>query len=251
MPTIPRVHISTALADGVTVLPDEAVERYLLKTLRLSVGAVVYLFDGTISAEWKAVIETVQPLRLRLVEFTEKNVESALHISVALCICKAEAMEYSLQKLTELGANRLILLNCTHSTSHGQSNLNENRLRRLHRIAVEASEQCGRVIVPELNVATSWQQFSRLLHPGLRIVLKERGADVQPLCKDLGPTSFITVLVGPEGGFASQELDTAIHTYQFIPVHLGPRILRCETAVLSAVSLCQAIWGDFSGDRMA
>jgi 16S rRNA (uracil1498-N3)-methyltransferase len=238
MATVPRVYIQQSLTVGATIVPDPTIERYLLNTLRLSVSATVHIFNGIAGGEWKATIVSQRPLQLRVVAYRELAVESPLQISVALCMCKSDALELALQKLTELGVQRLYILQCAHSASHGQHSLNENRLRRLHRVTI-----------PEIQIIDSWPHFARSLQPGLKLLLKERGSDVFPLATALGSTPHVSLLIGPEGGFTKQELDNAIHSLQFIPVHLGPRILRCETAVLSAVTLCQALWGDFSGSR--
>ncbi|MBF0184260.1 MAG: 16S rRNA (uracil(1498)-N(3))-methyltransferase [Magnetococcales bacterium] len=245
MAAIPRLYWPENLQENLTICPDQNIERYLVKILRLTTGAQLRLFNGQQSGEWDTVIQSHTPLQLRTVAFRPRATESLLQITVVLCICKMDALETAVQKLTELGVQRLLLLHCQRSSSHGAADLNENRLQRLLRIAIEAAEQSERVSVPQIVLVNRWLHLNEYLADGDRLLLKERGDGVPSIAEVLKKSSNITLLIGPEGGFTEQELNHATCSWRFVAVQLGPRILRCETAVLVSVSICQMIGGDF------
>ncbi|MEO5349637.1 MAG: 16S rRNA (uracil(1498)-N(3))-methyltransferase [Magnetococcus sp. YQC-3] len=222
----------------------ETEHRYLLRTLRLQVGAPVTLFTGLDEGEWQTALSTLAPAQLEVLAFSVTRPESPLSITLVQGVAKADAMELAVQKAVELGVARIIPLLCQRSASNAGGALTDNRQRRLRRIAVEAAEQSGRIRVPEVTDPLSWKQLATHLPPGPRLLFWEQ-AGQQPRLPSLAePGSTLTLLVGPEGGLEPHEESFARDGLGFVTLGMGPRILRTETAALAAVAACQLLWGD-------
>lgn len=231
---LPRLYVDQPLGPGLPVLLQDKPAHYLATVLRLAEGAEVLLFDGH-SGEWQAVIETVHKKKLVLrITARTRPAEDLPPLTLAFAPVKRAALEWLVEKATELGVARLQPV-VTHRTV--VERLNPDRLLA---IAVEAAEQCGRTRLPELRPPL---KLDALLAapPGRILFADETGGEPLVQAAVPGPT---TILIGPEGGFTPDER-TRILAAGATGVGLGPRILRAETAALAATALYMAAAGDW------
>ena len=222
----------------VTLTSDEA--RHLREVLRLKPGDEVQVFDGA-GKEFRAVVSQARR------EFAELEIhdpiesarpESPLRLTLAVALLKGEKFDLVVQKGTELGVNRFIPL----TTRYADIKLRDEsdaakRVARWQRIALEAAKQCGRSIVPEVASPTT---FESTIRENPCLLFSER--DGQPLNTDL-KTESVTAIVGSEGGWSDEELAQA-HAANVTIVTLGGRVLRAETAAITAAVLLQHLYGD-------
>jgi 16S rRNA (uracil1498-N3)-methyltransferase len=229
--------------DSAIMLP-QAIAHHAVKVLRLGVGQEMVLFDGT-GGEHVARIERIRgdEVTARVFAFSGREAESPLDIWVGQSLCANEKMDWVLQKAVELGASRFSPL----ATERSVVRLTPERAARRHqhwqRVAVAACEQSGRNRVPvvdEIQPLRRW--LTDLTSDSLKLVLSPSGtATLRDLPK---PAASVVALVGPEGGLSADEMDAA-QACGFLPLRLGPRILRTETAALALLAAIQTEWGDF------
>ena len=154
-------------------------------------------------------------------------------------------MDYLIQKATELGVKRVIPFLSSRSIPHLDKSQTSKRHQRWEKIAIEASKQCGRGVIPTIDPL---QDFSNLLEnapsEALRFLLWEKeGVRLKDFLRGLKERKEIFFVVGPEGGFSKEEV-TQAEQFGFTPVFLGERILRAETVSLCILSILQYEWGD-------
>ena len=151
-------------------------------------------------------------------------------------------MDLAVQKSVELGVNSLTPLLTERCVVQLRGDKQQQRLAHWHKIVQHAAEQCGRTLLPELNPVSGLNDWLGA-QQGLKIFLDPYA---QSSLADMHPEGMsVTLLSGPEGGFADHERELA-KAAGFIPVKLGRRILRTETASLAALSAVQMLWGDFA-----
>jgi 16S rRNA (uracil1498-N3)-methyltransferase len=235
------------LIEDVVVLTDED-HRYLTRVLRLTPGDVVTLFDG-MSVEATARITRIGPRALELKIEERRGVASIdrPHVTLIQGLAKGDKLELVVQKATELGVARVIPV----TTRRAVARLDAGALRTLSRrarwqkIARDAARQSGRVDVPEVEgVTTLTTALAAAARDALKLMLWE-GARQTGLKSVLPsePPNQIVIAIGPEGGFAPEEVDEA-RGHGFVAVGLGPRILRTETAALVTLAILGFELGD-------
>jgi 16S rRNA (uracil1498-N3)-methyltransferase len=247
---IPRLYVEQSLAQGARLPADARAVHYLLNVLRRGEGDPVLLFNGR-DGEFAARIAEAGKRRLAFDVLAQKRVQVP-GVDLWLCFAplKKDAVDFLVEKGTELGAARFLPVLTAHTAS------NRINLSRLTSVAIEASEQCERLDVPEIAepitlevLRTSWQPDRHLLvcaEAGLATPMAEALAALggKDLTSDVRKTNRFALLCGPEGGFQQDELDRLRKLDFVTAVGLGPRILRAETAALAALSTFQAILGD-------
>jgi 16S rRNA (uracil1498-N3)-methyltransferase len=167
--------------------------------------------------------------------------ESALDLVLAPALLKGAKMDLVVEKAVELGVRRIAPFVSRHALGQGA------RIDRWRRIALAAAKQSGRTAVPEVDPPRALGDLLRTGWPGLKLIAWEGERDA-PLTTLPEHAAAVVVIVGPEGGFADDEV-AAARAEGFVPVTLAPRILRAETAAITAVALCQYRWGDLSTTR--
>ena len=183
---------------------------------------------------------------VHLFENLRKRMESHLDLLLLQALPERERMEWIIQKTTELGVSAIVPFHSKRSISLEEREKRQQKAHRWPEIAQKASRQCRRALVP---VIAPYTNFARALRYAdeydLKIVLweKEVKTGLSGICSNEKPPTSICVLVGPEGGFSEKEILTA-RVAGFIPVGLGPRILRTETAAITVIAVMQYIWGD-------
>lgn len=238
----PRVFTDQPLASGTHIVLDSGASRHLLNVLRLQSAAPLTVFNGA-GKEFAATLigNTGGIARVALGVGCEPGRESPLAIHLGMSVAKGERMGWVVQKAVELGVVTITPL----LTERSEVRLNPERADKKHRhwqqIAISACEQCGRNRLPAIakpHNLPAWLAVTPM--PGL-VLDPEAGLTLGQIA---APTQTqLSLLVGPEGGLTTAEIAAAT-TAGFTAVHLGPRVLRTETAPLAAISIIQARWGD-------
>jgi 16S rRNA (uracil1498-N3)-methyltransferase len=219
---------------------------HICRVLRLTPGDVVELFDGKGNG-YRATIASATPKRVRV---TIENrfpllAESSVHITLAQGILKDRKMDDLIRGLTELGIDCWKPFYASRSVPVPKSAALEKRLRRWEKIALEAVKQCRRGCVPTIAPADTFDDIlASSTDCDLKLLFWEGASRAFNLPRQ-APRSpqKIMVVVGPEGGFNPEEVQRA-QAHEFFTTGLGPRILRAETATLSACALVQYRFGD-------
>jgi len=239
-----RIYTPQPLQAGTETELDSAASNYLSRVLRLKPGTPVVLFDGS-GGEYHGNIRSLdkRAARIGVEEFIAREAESTLRILLGQGLSRGEHMDYTVRKATELGVEGIAPL----LTEHCNVRLDERRsaVKTTHwrKIVISACEQCGRNRLPGIAEPVTLSRWLQAGPPGggAGYVLHP-GADTGLGSLDR-PTGTVSILAGPEGGLSDAEVEQA-RAAGFTPVHLGPRILRTETAALTAISALQAMWGD-------
>jgi 16S rRNA (uracil1498-N3)-methyltransferase len=235
----PRVEQGTLRVEGEEV-------KHIRKVLRLKEGDEITVFDG-LGKELQGTIveERLSSVVIRIEHVASSRKDSPLEATLAQSLLKGEKMDYLIQKATELGVKEILPFLSSRSVPLLEKSKRLERHRRWERIAVEASKQCGRGIVPKIE---SVQDYSEMLRTApsnaLRLILWEQeGMKLKEIFESSGDKKKIFFVIGPEGGFSREEIEEGKRA-GFIPVTLGKRILRAETASLCFLSILQYEQGD-------
>jgi len=220
--------------------------RHIRRVLRLRIGDEITIFDGS-GKEYKGTIAELCPssavMAIHHVSYSKR--ESPLEITLAQSLLKGEKMDYLVQKATELGVNKILPFLSSRSIPFPEK---EKRLERHHRwekIAIEASKQCGRGVLPKIESVQDYADVLESLAPeALRLILWEKeGMGLKEVLQQSKEQKRVFFIVGPEGGLSEEEVQSAKER-GFIPILLGERILRSETASLCLLGILQYEWGD-------
>ncbi len=173
--------------------------------------------------------------------------ESPLRLGVFQALPHKERFELVLQKLTEIGVTDIIPFTCTHSTTVEQRDSGQKKSHRWPDVLLRAAKQCRRGVIPRLYPAITFEQVVESLACWeVKVLLAEKDT-YWTLAQGLGNCAVASaaIVVGPEGGFAADEI-TAAQNCGAVPVTLGERILRTETAAIVAAALTQHLVGDYA-----
>jgi 16S rRNA (uracil1498-N3)-methyltransferase len=247
-----RVYVEAALTAGgrVDLPPDTAA--HLVRVLRARAGDELILFNGD-GREFNGAIEAVRGSRVAasVGDGRPMDRESPLSITLVQCIPRGDRMDFIVQKATELGVARIVPVLSQRSVVRLDKSQAESKANHWRAVAVSACEQCGRNRLPSIEAAQPLLSYLGESAPGaqLRLVLEPESAPHGPASAQ-GPGGAAgsevveaEIAIGPEGGFASDELE-AFRVAGFSQVGLGPRILRSETAAIAALVWLQARFGD-------
>ena len=242
--SLSRLFVDQELSLKQHVTLDSEASNYLIQVLRLSFNDSLVVFNGRNCGEFRAVVTTVNKRSavITIEEFIAGDKESPLTINLLQGVSRGEKMDFTIQKTVELGVNSITPV----FTQYGNVKLAGERLAskiaHWQAVAVSAAQQSGRCLVPKvLPVQQFLDCFGTISTGSLSLVLDPKAKTRIAQLSEC--PSNVTILVGPEGGLSEQELVQA-RQHNFIPVGLGPRILRTETAALTAISILQARWGD-------
>lgn len=240
-----RFYASPTQFTASSVLLDADEAHHLARVLRLKEGARVFVFDGN-GAEWEAELARVgkREAELQLLAPLTDPVESPLRLTLAQALIKSDKFDWVIQKATELGVTRLAPLITEHSEIRRGDERAEQKLQRWRRIALEAVKQCGRRRLVEIFAPMSFADFCAAAHLERNLLFSERGGRrLREVAAESRQINQLNLCVASEGGWSEGELQRA-EASGFVPVHLGSRILRTETAAITTVALAQHLFGD-------
>ncbi len=243
--TAPRIHLPASLRSGAAVTLDKHAARHVLRVLRLQPGDALTLFDGRpvndCYGEYHATLLDAKGA-VRIGEFVPRDTESPLTITLAPGVSRGERMDYAVQKAAELGVTRIAPLITEFCVVKVQEERKQKRLDHWRGIAVAACEQSGRVRVPDIAPPQTFTAWLPAAHADVKLMLDPYAALTLPQLPE--SQGEIIVLAGPEGGLSDAEVTQAKRA-GFVPVRLGPRILRTETVPAAALAAMQTLWGDW------
>jgi 16S rRNA (uracil1498-N3)-methyltransferase len=253
MSATPRLYVAPDLAEGAEVTIEGDRAHYLTRVLRLGAGAPVRVFNGR-DGEFDSTIVSAAKTSLRLgLTGQVRRQQSVPDLWLLFAPLKKARTDFLIEKATELGAAEI------RPVITERCDADSVRVDRLQRIAVEAAEQTERLDVPPVREAVKLAAVLTSWNPERILVYADEAGDegekpwggevgrAKPMAEVLenagkGPAA---ILIGPEGGFSPTERQR-LRSLPFVrPVGLGPRILRAETAAVAALTLWQAVSGDW------
>ncbi|NWF92564.1 MAG: 16S rRNA (uracil(1498)-N(3))-methyltransferase [Syntrophaceae bacterium] len=220
--------------------------RHIRRVLRLRAGDEIVVFDGSGKEYEGRIVEEGSSSVVIVIRNTLSSIrESPLETTLAQSLLKGEKMDYVIQKATELGVGEIVPFFSSRSVPLLEKSTRLTRHRRWERIAAEASKQCGRGIVPKISPLQDYPEvFEKISPEPLRLIFwEEGGVRLKEVLEEKRGMKRVFFVVGPEGGFSREEIAYAKER-GFIPVTLGGRILRSETASVCCLSILQYEWGD-------
>ena len=226
--------------DGTVTLPGD-VHRHAVQVLRLKPGATIKLFDGR-GLEYDAELQAVSKREstVRLAKLVSRESESPLSITLVQGVSRGDRMDYTLQKAVELGVNRVLPVITERCNVNLSGSRADKKREHWHGVMVSACEQSGRNMLPELAEVQHYDAMLSETNQGARLILDPTAKQG---FKTLGKLTDVTLLIGPEGGFSESEIQQAVLS-GCQSIQFGPRILRTETAAISAIAVLQMLWGD-------
>jgi 16S rRNA (uracil1498-N3)-methyltransferase len=244
----PRIHTEQALRTREELVLTGNAAHHAGRVLRMEAGQWLTLFNGD-GLDYQAQILEAgrKSLRVHVSESSDPATESPLSITLGQVMSRGDRMDYAIQKATELGVTHIQPLTSERCEVKLSGDRERKRIANWQQVAISAAEQCGRARIPQVASPLKLGDWLNSCTQDLRLVLHDRGS---PLGNNATLPASIALLVGPEGGLAEQEIDSA-HNAGFLPLALGPRVMRTETAPVAALSLCQWLWGDFQQPQKA
>lgn len=240
---VSRLYVSAPLNVGSRIELDDDAAHYVRSVLRLKQDQAIVLFNGQ-GGEYLGRFSEVsrKTVRVAIEQFVDRNVESPLAVTLGIGISRGDRMDWAVQKAVELGVAQLTPLVTERCVIKFNDDKKLQRLQHWQHIIQHAAEQSGRTRSPaigEIADLPAWVNDQQGLKIFLDPYAEQALADLQPIDR------HVTLLSGPEGGFSEHERQIA-KAAGFIPVRMGARILRTETAVLAALAAVQTLWGDFN-----
>lgn len=239
---IPRIHTTQTLISGHSLELEESPSHHLSKVLRMQPGRELVLFNGS-GGEFFACITAInkKTVSVQVGTFQAEDRQSPLDLELAIGISRGERMDWVLQKATELGVTRITPLFTERTEVKLAGERQDKKMHHWEQILIHACEQCQRNILPVLSQPIALENWLVQVDSQSKFVLHHRDSQRLPAS---GKTDSVALLIGPEGGLSDVEIEWAL-AKQFLPLTLGPRVLRTETAPIAAISLVQYLWGDF------
>jgi len=234
-----RLFVPHDLAPGAALDLDEGQSRYLAAVMRQAVGDEVAVFNGR-DGEWRATVAKVGKKAVTLTALSRtRTQETGPDLDLVIALVKRARLETIVEKAAELGARRV------RPVVTERTNADHTRVDRLQAIAVEASEQTGRLDVPQVLEPVKLEKLLSQWDVSRQLLFCDEAGDAPPVLSAVKAGGPWAILIGPEGGFSPKERDGLRALPYAVPAGLGPRILRADTAAISALTLWQAAAGDW------
>jgi 16S rRNA (uracil1498-N3)-methyltransferase len=240
---MPRFYHPDSLAIGQDVsLPDHVVRH--VHVLRLVTGDIVTIFNGE-GGEYAATLASIDKkgATAEIKAFSPREAELPYAITLAQALPEASKMEWIIEKAVELGATAIQPLAAQRCVVKLTPERAEKKMAHWQGIVVAASEQCGRNRLAHLAEPAHFNNWIAQHDLHRRILLTPRADQSLSDWARHHPPQAVTVLVGPEGGFNETE-EEAARAQNALPLSMGPRVLRTETAGLAALAALNALWGE-------
>jgi len=224
--------------------------RHIVTVLRMKKGETLILMDRE-GQSFEATIEAVhyKEVKVRITKTIPPLPPSPIEMSLAQAIIKSHPMEYLIKKVTELGIGSIHPFYSERTVIKLKPEQLKNKMDRWMEIMKSACKQCGRVTLPTLNTPLPFEELINTVpnKKTLKVLLweDEDKADLKRLLTSMSFEPHVFAIVGPEGGFTSNEINRARED-GFQIISLGNRILRAETAAVSLISIIQYEWGDLN-----
>lgn len=237
-----RIYQPVSIPENSIMTLDDNAFNHLIRVLRMKTGEDIILFDGTNHITPATIYEiNKKSVTVKTKTTILENRESPLKIHLGQVISRGEKMEFTIQKSVELGVTSITPLLSERCGVKLDAERLDKKVQQWQKIVISACEQCGRNVIPVINPVMKLENWCANLSSGLRLNLHPRAKHgVKQLSTK---QTDISLLIGPEGGLSDDEINMT-HQYQFTDILLGPRILRTETAALTALTALQVYFGD-------
>lgn len=241
---IPRIHQNSPLRVGDTIPLTDDAANHVGRVLRMTPEQQVMLFNGQGGQYLATIVESSKKnVLVSIQSFDDHSSESPLDIHLGQVISRGDKMEFTIQKSVELGVTVITPLLSSRCGVRLQGDRLDKKLDQWQKIAISACEQCGRTIVPQIRPVMELDQWLTEPTDALKLTLHPRASySVSTLPF---PQQGIRLVIGPEGGLSDEEIELT-KTHQFNELLLGPRVLRTETAALTAITALQCRFGDLA-----
>jgi len=237
-----RIYCGQNLEIGkvLTLIQDSS--KHLVNVLRKKEGSLIELFDGKGSSCTAEIISSQKKrVKVKLVEELVFQDRKGIKISLGQSLIKTEPFSFSIQKATELGVASISPLYTERTVIKLNSNSIKSRKARWQSIATHACQQCGENWLPEINEIQRLEDWAQAVKAKHKIVLYP---NAETKLSSLTFDDSVAIAVGPEGDFTDSEINLLTEK-DFLPVKLGERVLRADTAVISVVSAIRAMCEEF------
>ena len=225
-----RLYHPNSIAENTTIILSKDHTHYVVRVMRLKLGSNVNFFNK--NGEWESKITILKKDKVEVKFLKKVRMASNLSkVQLAICLVKRNPMEMILQKATELGVGKIIPI------VSERTEVKELNHERAKKIVIEATEQCNQLEPPEILKVTTLKNFIQNLDKNARLLFADVNSKNRLETYRLKSSKFLSVLIGPEGDFSSNERQNILSNPQTIPFTLSNNILRSETAVISALSL--------------
>ena len=237
-----RVYSSLPLTVGAQCNLDERASHHLARVLRVKTGDQLCVFNGDGNNYYGSVFSATKNHVTVSVDSIERaETESPLMTCLALGVSKGDRFEWAIKKATELGVTSIVPILSQRVDVRLSPERWQKKQEHWQQIVISACEQSGRAVIPLVEEPTNLPHWLSHVEADCKLVL-DPGAVGNDLTNQ---PARIALLIGPEGGLASSELNLASEN-GFTAMKLGPRVLRTETAPLVALSVLGARWGDIN-----
>ncbi|WP_377703572.1 16S rRNA (uracil(1498)-N(3))-methyltransferase [Pseudoduganella sp. UC29_71] len=239
---MPRFYCPQPLAVGLLIDLPDAVAHHV-HVVRLAPGESITLFNGE-GGEYTAVLHTVEKRRAsaEIKAHTARDAELPYAVTVAQALPEASKMDWIIEKAVELGAAAIQPLAARRCVVKLSGDRAEKKLAHWQGVIVSASEQSGRNRLAQLAPVDEFKDWIAQQDLHRRVILTPRASQSLADWARHQPPQALTIMVGPEGGFSEDEENLAV-AQGALPLSMGPRILRTETAALAALAALNASWG--------
>ena len=229
-----RLYYPDSIVENTTGLITKEHTHYIVNVLRLKRGSEINLFNK--NGEWKSEIVYLEKNRVE-VKFLKKIKQPTISfkINLAICLVKRNPMDNILQKATELGVGKIIPI------ISERTEIKELNFDRAKKIVIEATEQSNQLVPPEILGVIKLKDFLQNLDVNSKLLFADVNSNNNLKNEDFKNSKSLSVLIGPEGDFSSQERETILGNTNVIPFRLSRNILRSDTAVISAISMINFI----------
>lgn len=241
---IPTIYTETELFEQRDIELDAAAAHHIANVLRMKTDDQVRLFNGS-GFFFSATItqSSKKNVSVHIDSAQQASTESSLHTHLGQVMSRGDRMDYAIQKSTEMGVNEITPLMSERCELKLKADREAKRLAHWQQVAISAAEQCGRATVPKVHPIASLEDWIKQQSSlGLSLVFHHR--DTQNLTQIQTPPSHVNLLIGPEGGLTSSEIEQARQA-NFLACTFGPRVMRTETAPVACLSVLQWLWGDY------
>ncbi|MFN6264023.1 MAG: 16S rRNA (uracil(1498)-N(3))-methyltransferase [Chromatiaceae bacterium] len=238
-----RLYQPGPLTPGQSVALCEDAANHAGKVLRMQAGEALELFNGD-GNNYAAVIIEVgkKQLVVDIQNSSENPIESPLKLHLGQGISRGDRMDFAIQKAVELGVSEITPLFTERCGVKLDADRLEKKREQWQKIVISACEQSGRSVVPPVHMPVTLEKWLGQADNCLKLTLDPW---TSATIKQLSPTDRLRLVIGPEGGFSDREV-AATTLAGFQPVRLGPRVLRTETAALTAIAALQLQLGDLA-----
>lgn len=228
-------YFATIINQNVILTKDD--NFHLTRVMRAKKGDEIEVVDENKNL-FIATITNPNPLEIKVINQIERDTELKNHITLLYVMAKGEKTDWVIQKATELGVHKIVLLESKRSVVRVEANKIESKVTRFIKIAKEASEQSKRLLIPEITILPNFKAISDISADIKLIADEEEANNPTPLYDILSNAKekSFALLVGPEGGFDREEVVYA-KSSGYRPISLGKRVLRSETAAIHMVGM--------------